>query len=119
MSRAMGGPATASDFERALSDEIFASEILRLSALAATLAAVLVGVEVLLFVYLDTVTPLSRQPFSPWLPLQLFGPYLAYECAALIALRWWRRRGGAVITPLRFVNAAIETSLPSVLLWTI
>src|SRR5262249_60034060 len=27
--------------------------------------------------------------------------------------------GGAVITPLRFVNAAIETSLPSVLLWTI
>jgi len=119
MARSTSGSAVASDFERALSEEIFASEILRLTVLATTLAAVLIGLELLLFLFLDTVAPLTRRPLPAWLPLRLLRPYLLYECVALLALRWWRRHGGAVITPLRFVNAAIETSLPSVLLWTI
>jgi adenylate cyclase len=49
----------------------------------------------------------------------VLGPFVLYEFVALSAVTWWRRRGGRVITPLRFVNAAIETTLPSVLLWTI
>jgi adenylate cyclase len=115
----MGGRAVASDFERALSDEILASELLRLRVLAATLAALLVGIEILLLLYFDTVKPLSGRPLSVWLPFRLLGPFLLYECVAVLALTWWRRRGGPVLTPLRFVNAFIETSLPSVLLWSI
>jgi adenylate cyclase len=114
----MSGSAD-SNFERALSDEILASEILRLRVLATTLAAVLVGIEVLLWRYGETVQPLTRQALSLWIPLRVLGPFVLYEFVALAAVTWWRRRGGRVITPLRFVNATIETSLPSVLLWTI
>jgi len=118
VSGSMSRPADSS-FERALSDEILGSEILRLRVLAATLAAVLVGIELLLALYLDMVQTLTRQPLSRWVPLRVVGPFVLYEFVALSAVTWWRRRGGRVITPLRFVNAAIETSLPSVLLWTI
>src|SRR5215831_20114666 len=75
--------------------------------------------ELLLFFYLDAVQAIAPHPVSLWLPLRALGPFVLYECIALVALTWRQRRGLGILTPLRFVNAAIETSLPSVLLWVI
>jgi adenylate cyclase len=107
------------DFERALSDEILASELIRMRVLAGTLAVLLVGVEILLFTYYDLAQSLAKQRISPWLPLKVLGPFLLYQCIAMVVITGRRRRGAGIVTPLRFLNAIVETSLPSVLLWRI
>ena len=114
----MAKPAVPADFERALSDEILASELIRMRVLAGTLAVLLVGVEILLFVYHELAQSLARQPISPWLPLKVLGPFLVYQCIAMTVLAR-RRRGAGIFMPLRVLNAVVETSLPSVLLWRI
>jgi len=117
--RTVTAMAAPSSLDRALAAEILASEILRIRVLAITVAATLAGVELLLFFYLDAVQAIAPHPVSLWLPLRALGPFVLYECIALVALTWRQRRGLGILTPLRFVNAAIETSLPSVLLWVI
>jgi len=115
----MGTSAVTSDFGRALSDEILASELIRLRVLAGTLAVLLVAMELFLLLFRDVVQPLARHPLSLWLPLRVLGPFLLYESVAMLVLERRRRRHAALLTPLRFANAIIETSLPSVLLWSV
>jgi adenylate cyclase len=108
-----------SAFDRALAAEILASEQLRVTVLAITLVALFVGLEVLLFLVGDLAQPFVRRPLSPWLPLRVFGPFVLYECVAALVLRRRRARGAPVVTWLRFANAVVETSLPSVMLWAV
>jgi adenylate cyclase len=110
--------AIDSAFERALSAEIAASERLRMRALATTLAVLLVGDELLFLFARDLVEQLAERPLPAWLPTQIIGPFLAYEIVALLVLRYRIIRGRVFPTLARFVNALIETSLPTVsLLW--
>ena len=85
-SQAMAQRAVPADFERALSDEILASELLRMRVLAGTLAVLLVGVEILLFSYYGLAQSLARQRISLWLPLKVLGPFLLYQCLAMVVL---------------------------------
>ena len=48
----------------------------------------------------------------------MLGPFTLYEFGASRVLEQLRRPGRSIPTALRFVNATIETSLPSVVLWT-
>jgi adenylate cyclase len=102
-------------FERALATEILASEQMRIRVLAATLAFVLAAEE--LIILFAPVQHLMREPVPIWLPLWVVGPFLAYEIVALVALRSRMSRRKDVPTAIRFGNAAIETSLPTVIIW--
>jgi adenylate cyclase len=113
----MGAPPVAPAFERALAAEVVASEQMRVRTLAATLAVLLVAVELMFIVFNDDVQRLARRPIPVWLPLAVLGPFTLYEIGVSLGLGRFRRRAMPVPTVLRFVNATIETTLPSVLLW--
>jgi adenylate cyclase len=109
--------AVAPAFERALSTEIVASELIRMRVIAATLAILLI-VDQLLFLFArETLEQFTGVPLPTWLPLQVIGPFLVYELVALLVLRYRRARGRGMPTAARFANATVETSLPTVILW--
>jgi adenylate cyclase len=110
-------PAIASAFEQALTGEIAASERTRMRVLATVLAALLISDQLLFLVARDVLQSFAAKPLPLWLPLRVVGPFLAYEIVALLVLRYRFARGRGVPTPVRFVNAVIETSLPTMILW--
>jgi len=111
--------AIDSAFERALSAEIAASELLRMRVLAATLAVLLVAEQLLFLFARDLVEQIAQNPLPAWLPAQIIGPFLAYEIVALFVLHYRLARGTTFPTAARFANAIIETSLPTVALWSV
>src|SRR5215467_11431762 len=113
----MGAAPVAPTFERALAAEIVASEQTRVRTLAATLGILLGLTALLLFVFQDVAQHLAKRPVPLWLPLTVVGPFTLYELGAWRVLGRFRRRGLPIPTALRFVNATIETSLPSVMIW--
>jgi adenylate cyclase len=108
--------AIDSAFERALSAEIAASELLRMGVLAATLAVLLVAEELLFLIARDLIEQFAQKPLPAWLPAEIIGPFLAYEIAALFVLHYRLARGRTFPTAARLANALIETSLPTVIL---
>jgi adenylate cyclase len=114
----MAGAATR-EFEKALGAEVTASEWLRIAVLAAALAIILV-VDMVLFANPPlALTSVVRGPLVWWLPTVVIGPFLAYELGALALLSYRRSRGRGMPVVARFANAIIETSLPTVIIWTI
>jgi adenylate cyclase len=109
--------ATDSAFERALSAEIAASELLRTRVVAATLAVLLAADQLPYLFARDLVEQFYQKPLPAWLPARIIGPFLAYEIVALLVLHYRLVGGNTVPTAARFVNALIETSLPTVGLW--
>jgi adenylate cyclase len=109
--------AIDSGFERALSTEIAASELLRMRVVAATLGVLLVADQLLLLFARDLVEQFYQKPIPAWVPTRIIGPFLAYEIVALLVLHYRLARGNTLPTAARFANAFIETSLPTVSLW--
>jgi len=109
--------ASTPAFDRALSVEIAASEQIRMRVLAGTLAILLLGDQLLFLFARETLEQFAGRLLPTWLPLKVFGPFLAYEILALVVLRYRRGRGKSMPTAARFANAVIETSLPTVILW--
>jgi len=118
-SRPVKNSAIDSAFERALSAEIAASELLRIRVLAATLAVLLAADELLFLFARDLVEQITQNPLPAWLPARVIGPFLAYEIVALFVLHYRLSRGTTFPTAARFANALIETSLPTVALWSV
>jgi len=109
----------APTFERALAAEIVASEQARVRTLAGTLGVLLGVLQLLLFISQHEAERLAGRPVPVWLPLAVLGPFTLYEIGAWLVLQRFRQRAVPIPTPLRFVNATIETSLPSVLVWIV
>jgi len=109
--------ASTLPFDRALSVEIAASEQIRMRVLAGTLAILFLGDQLLFLFARETLEQFAGRLLPTWLPLKVFGPFLAYEILALVVLRYRRGRGKSMPTAARFANAVIETSLPTVILW--
>ena len=113
------GDRVGSGFEQALRAELVASEQLRVRVLAATLA-ILLALEHVIFIFArDLIQQFADQPLSPWLPVRVVGPFVAYEVVVLLALRYRVARGKGMPTFARFANAIVETSLPTVLIWVV
>jgi len=85
--------------------------------LTISLAVVLVGNELVFLFARDLIEQFSQKPIPPWLPAHIIGPFLAYEILALLVLRHRIRRSRMFPPIARFVNALIETSLPTVSLY--
>jgi adenylate cyclase len=116
---AAGAPASEAAFERALSAEIVASELIRVRVLFMVLALLLVG-EMLLFIFgHDLLEEVTGKPISIWMPLRTMGCFVLYEGLVLYMLGRRAARGRDMPRVIRFVNAAVETSLPTVILWSV
>ena len=111
--------ALATEFEKALKAEITSSERLRIQVVAAALAVLLAG-DMLLFAYPPVaLLAVVHARIIWWLPAVVIGPFLAYELGALALISYRQARGLGMPVPARFANAAIETSLPTVITWFI
>ena len=106
------------DFGRALSAEIRSSEQMRLRVVAAILAIILVADQILFLNPPAAMRQFAQVPVSPWLPLRAIGPFLLFELIALRALRARIRNGRDFPRFIRIINVVVETSMPTVLLWT-
>jgi adenylate cyclase len=106
------------DFGRALSAEIRSSEQMRLRVVAAILAIILVSDQILFLYPPAAMRRFAQVPVSPWLPLRAIGPFLLFELIALRALGRRIRNGRDFPRFIRIINVVVETSMPTVLLWT-
>ena len=102
-------------FEAHLSREMVGSERLRVTILAASFA--LIALMVILFTWLfrDSPVPFLRSPDALRGILHAMGGLIAYELWVRFVLGHMMRRGKAPPAALRYLNALIETSLPSLL----
>src|SRR4051812_25868197 len=102
-----------SAFDRALTGEILASERIRVRVLTITLAVLVVIDQTGFVLFFDHLAPFMTRTPPWWIPLALAGPFLVYESLVLLVLHRIRRPPRLA----RFLNAAVETTLPSVILW--
>jgi hypothetical protein len=100
--------ASTPAFDRALSVEIAASEQIRMRVLAETLAILLLGDQLLFLFARKTLEQFAGRLLPTWLPLKVFGPFLAYEILALVVLRYRRGRGKNRPTAARFANTSAQ-----------
>lgn len=105
-------------FERALSQEVLASELVRVRVLAGSLAVLLI-LDLTVFTFFgDVIQAFALRPIPVWIPLALIGPFLLNEIVVAEIIRRQITRKATPPRTLRFVNAAIETSLPTAMLWS-
>jgi adenylate cyclase len=112
----MSPATTDSAFARALAAEILDSERMRARVLALILAVLLIVQLIVFGFWREHVQHIASRPLPPLLPLYVLGPFVVYECLVLFILSRIAARGWQPPWFARFVNATIETSLPTVLL---
>jgi adenylate cyclase len=94
--------------------EIMRSEIQRVRLLAIFLALLLVVMSAAINLFPGFSERMFRNGIAGWVPLAGVGPFLVYEIVVLYVLRWRLAKDKDFPRLARFVNALIETSLPSV-----
>lgn len=112
----MGTAGVDPAFERALQAEIAASELLRMRVVAVTLVLLLVADQLLFFFAHSALERFLQHRLPLWLPTWIVGLFLLYEVVALAGLRYRLRRGKGFPIWARYLNALVETSLPTVIL---
>lgn len=109
--------ATPDGYANELRREILRSEIQRMQVLAIVMAGLLVVTSAAANFFPEFAERMFRGGIEPWMPLAAIGPFVAYEFAALFALRWRAARDRDFPRLARFINVFIETSLPSVVIF--
>ncbi len=107
--------SSAGAFEAHFAREIVLSERVRMAVLAWLLAALIVFLGVMYLVFHDNYVAHFATPRGIRRTLWILLGLLCYELAARAMLAWWQRRGG-VPEPLRYLNAFVEASVPSILI---
>lgn len=107
---------TPDGYASELRREILRSEIQRVQVLAVVLAILLVTTLTAASLFADLVARIFKGGIEWWEPLVTIGPFACYEFAVLFVLRWRASRDRDFPRYARFVNAFIETSLPSVII---
>ncbi|MBM3533989.1 MAG: adenylate/guanylate cyclase domain-containing protein [Alphaproteobacteria bacterium] len=103
-------------FARAFAREIIASEILRAKVLAVVLSVLLAVVRTTFFIGHDAIQKFVTRPISWWVQITVTGPFILYECFVVFILSRFAARGTHPPWIARYANAAIEVSLPSVIM---
>jgi adenylate cyclase len=101
------------EFERAFAREILLSERRRVIAILILLAMLLVGWMIIYVVWADTLTRISHGRAHAWVPFTFLAPFVIYEALVLLVLTRRLRAGQELTIWARYLNAAIETSLPT------
>jgi adenylate cyclase len=117
-SEADAKPASSS-FEELLNREILHSERRRVLTLAAALTAILAAILIAIVAAPDFVSTMFRGRI-PWrVPLFAIPPFIAYELAVAGVLTLLDRRGRRYPTVGRYANALIETSFPTLAVYSL
>ena len=109
-------PPVPDDFQRALTQEVMGTELLRIKALIATAVVLCVIVGI---VYLFATEAVSRVWHGNLTPLYLYsiiGPFIMFEWWVHGAIQRHMRRGLDLPLYRRYLGALIETSMPTVAL---
>lgn len=109
-------PADASAFEQAFNREVLRSERLRISVVAGLVGFIFVRWLVLWFVVPELVASQLGGLLDMLALTVLWGGALLYELTVLVRINWVLRRGGRLPPILRYVNALVETSIPTMTL---
>jgi adenylate cyclase len=99
--------------------EIMRSEIQRVQVLAVILTILLVMTLLAVNLMPALVQRMFKGGIAWWVPLAGIGPFAFYEFVVLFVLRWRKAHDREFPRYARFVNAFIETSLPSVVIFTL
>jgi adenylate cyclase len=112
-------PAASGDvnFEQLLNHEIMRSERRRVLGLAAMLTVIFFVIFALVIFAPGFVAAIFHGRIPYRIPLLVFPPFVAYELAVAGAVTMLDRRGRGFPTVGRYGNAAIETSLPTLLIY--
>jgi adenylate cyclase len=109
----------SSSFEELLNREILHSERRRVLTLAAAMTAILAAILIAILAVPDFVSAMFRGQI-PWrFPLFVFPPFIAYELAVAGVLTILDRRGHRFPTFGRYANALIETSFPTLIVYSL
>jgi adenylate cyclase len=99
--------------------EILRSEIQRVRVLAIILGCLLVVTLSAVNLMPGLVHRMFKGGLAWWVPLSAVGPFFLYEVVVLYVLRWRATHDRDFPRYGRFINAFIETSLPSVAIFTL
>jgi adenylate cyclase len=111
---APGAPATS--FDEHLAREIVASERVRVGILAALLAGLMVYFTANYFLFHGTYTEFFIGSTAARRIGMIFGALLVYELAIYYVIGRRLRDGRAIPLVLRYLNALVETSVPSLVI---
>jgi adenylate cyclase len=106
----------AASFEDHLAREILASERLRIATLARVLAALIVFFGAMFALFHDSYLKHFATPAGVVYAGLILVLLLAYELAVLRAAGRWQEDGRRIPPTLGYVNALVETSVPSLLI---
>lgn len=106
----------APDFETHLAREILQSERLRMAILAALFGVVMAMMLLFAWIFHEGPAPFLRTRATLGLALAVTGGLVVYELAVRAVLGRMSRKGSAPPPALRYLNAAVETSMPSLLI---
>jgi adenylate cyclase len=111
--------AAAPGFDELLNREVLHSERRRVLTLAAALTAILAAILFVLLIAPDFVSAMFRGQI-PWrFPVFVFPPFIAYELIIAGALTYLDRRGRRYPTFGRYANALVETSFPTLAVYSL
>jgi adenylate cyclase len=104
------------EFHNAFVREVLATERLRMKTLIAASVLVVVMVTTVSFVFPGFVEQIWKRQFSlTWL-YAIFVPFILFECLALAVISWEMEHRHDIPVVRRYLNAFIETSLPTIAL---
>jgi adenylate cyclase len=109
-------PRQAEDFEAHLSREIVESERLRMGILASLFAVLAVLNILFAWVFRGDTVPFLRSPATLAMTLAVTLGLVAYELMVRRILGRMLQRGKSPPTALRYLNALVETSMPSMII---
>jgi adenylate cyclase len=106
----------SADFQRALTQEVMSTELLRIRVLIATAAVLGITVGVVYFIMPEAVNRVWRGNLSPLYLYAIIGPFILFEWWVIGAIKRHMRRGLDLPLYRRYLGALIETSMPTVAL---
>jgi len=109
-------PESAATFEDHLAREIIHSERVRMAILAGLLGVLIVFFGLLFALFRDDYQQIFSRPKAFNLAGAMVALLLCYELGIRHLIGRWLRQGRAVPSVLRYLNAFVETSVPSILI---
>jgi len=110
---------TAATFEDHLAREIIHSERVRMAILAGLIGALIVFFGLLYALFRDEYQQIFNRPKALNHAGALFALLLCYELGIRHLIGRWLRQGRAVPNVLRYLNAFVETSVPSIVIFLV
>ena len=108
--------AVAPEFEQAFVREVLLTECLRVKTIIVMSVIIVVLITAVNVLFPDFVLQIWKKPFSLWYVYAIFVPFIVAECIALAVISREVDRRHNVPSVRRYLNALVETSLPTVAL---